>query len=367
MMRLTESWDRWEKTVRKVEDSALQPALAHRPSMIRLTESWDRWEETVRKAEDPALQPALAHRPSMMRLTESWDRWEETLRKAEDPALQPALAHRPLITPKGVRSMATVAKVKYVFANAGYTLAAVRNQKAAVPRIRHAYLPHDLSELNQAQERKGLFLHFMLPYVLEANIRVETQRAHLIILDAKLKVGTPLAGADVEWLEKLGAEYGIQSDDLDELLRRVDVMPPSLALAQSAIESGWGTSRFAQEGNAPFGQWTTMKYEGLVPRDREEGKTHKVRAYKAIGDSVASYLRNLNSHRAYRKFRDVRATFRAQGLPLDSLTMAKSLKLYSQTGDRYVKLLHRVIRENNLTSLDQAQLGVKVMTFYPDA
>jgi len=303
----------------------------------------------------------------MMRLTESWDRWEKSLRKVEKPTLQPALAYVSLTAPKDVRTMATVAKVKYVFANAGYTLAAVRDQKAAVPRIRHDYLPHDLSTLTPARERKGLFLHFMLPYVLEANIRVETQRAHLIILDAKLKVGTPLVGADVEWLKKLGAEYGVQSDNLDELLRRVDVMPPSLALAQSAIESGWGTSRFAQEGNAPFGQWTTMEYEGLVPHGREQGKTHKVRAYKTIGDSVASYLRNLNSHRAYRKFRDVRATFRAKGLPLDSLTMANSLKSYSQTGDHYIKLLHRVIRGNNLTSLDQAQLGAHVMTFYPDA
>jgi Bax protein len=294
-----------------------------------------------------------------------FDRWEGPQWTSAPTTVEPVVL--PLATPQDVRAVATVAKVKYVFANAGYTLDAVREREAAVPRIQHAYLPNDMSALTQAAERKGVFLHFMLPYVLEANHRVAAQRAHLIILDAKLKSGTPLAGADIEWLAKLGKEYGVQSDNLRELLRRVDVTPPSLALAQAAIESGWGTSRFAQEGNAPFGQWTTAKFEGLVPQGREAGKTHKVRAYKTINDSVASYLRNLNTHRAYRKFRDVRASFRSKGTPINSLALAKALKSYSETGDHYVGLLHRVIRGNDLTSLDQARLGSKVMSFHPDA
>jgi Bax protein len=312
----------------------------------------------------------LTSASSMIRLVETWDRQDSSAlamaNSARNAKQQLVSARRSLAAPNDARSLASVAKVKYVFANAGYTLDGVRDRKATVPRIQHAYLPHDLPTLTQARERKGLFLHFMLPYVLEANSRVETQRAHLMILHAKLKAETPLAGADVEWLAKLGAEYGVQSDDLAELLNRVDIMPPSLALAQSAVESGWGTSRFAQEGNAPFGQWTTNEYDGLVPRSREAGKTHKVRAYKTINDSVASYLRNLNTHRAYRKFREARAAYRSKGLPLDSLTLAKALKSYSETGDHYIKLLKQVIRGNNLTSLDHAQLGAEVVTFYPD-
>ncbi|MBT5808904.1 MAG: hypothetical protein HOI19_00940 [Rhodospirillaceae bacterium] len=296
-----------------------------------------------------------------------FDQWEGSELTSELSTLEPAGSIATLAIPQDVRAIATVAKVKYVFANAGYTLDAVREREADVPRIQHAYLPNDLSTLTQANERKGIFLHFMLPYVLEANHRVAAQRARLVMLDAKLKSGTPLAGTDIEWMAKLGQEYGVQSDNMSELLRRVDVMPPSLALAQAAIESGWGTSRFAQEGNAPFGQWTTAKHEGLVPLGREAGKTHKVRAYKTINDSVASYLRNLNTHRAYREFRDVRASFRSKSTPLNSLALAKALKSYSQIGDKYVGLLHRVIQGNDLTSLDQARLGSKIMSFQPDA
>lgn len=296
-----------------------------------------------------------------------FDGWEGLEWSATPTAPQPAGSLASLALPRDVRAMATVAKVKGVFANAGYTLAAVRDGEAVVPRIHHAYLPNDLSALTQANERKGVFLHFMLPYVLEANHRVAAQRARLTKLAAKLKAGAPLKGADVEWLAKLGQEYGVQSDNLSELLLRVDVMPPSLALAQAAIESGWGTSRFAQEGNAPFGQWTTAKHEGLVPLERDAGKTHKVRAYKTINDSVASYLRNLNSHRAYRQFREARASFRSKGLPLNSLALAKALKSYSQTGDTYIGLLQRVIQGNDLTSLDQARLGSEVVSFYPGA
>jgi Bax protein len=276
-------------------------------------------------------------------------------------------APSPLISPRDVRAAASVAKVKYVFANAGYSLDTVRVGQAMVPRIHHDYLPHDLSDITQPHERKAFFLHFMLPYVLEANNRVATQRARLTALATKLDAATPLTGADVEWLAKLGQEYGVQPDNLAKLVARVDVVPPSLALAQGAIESGWGTSRFAQEGNAPFGQWTTQAYRGLVPRARDAGKTHKVRAFESIGESVASYLRNLNTHRAYRGFRERRAAFRAKNRPLESLPLALSLASYSQKGARYVNLLRRVIRGNNLGALDNARLGVLVMSFHPDA
>jgi Bax protein len=276
-------------------------------------------------------------------------------------------APSPLISPRDVRAAASVAKVKFVFASAGYSLDAVRGGQAVVPRIQHDYLPYDLSDIAQPSERKTFFLHFMLPYVLEANHRVTAQRTKLTALAAKLKAAMPLTGADVEWLARLGREYGVQPDNLSKLMARVDVVPPSLALAQGAIESGWGTSRFAQEGNAPFGQWTTQDYDGLVPRAREAGKTHKVRAFETIGESVASYLRNLNTHRAYREFRERRAAFRMENKPLESLPLALSLASYSQKGAHYVNLLRRVIRGNKLGALDNARLGVQVMSFHPDA
>jgi Bax protein len=304
----------------------------------------------------------------MLQLLDQWRMADAGAGRVFSAPVAPVVsaAPSPLISPRDVRAAASVAKVKFVFANAGYSLDAVRGGKTAVPRIHHDYLPHDLSDITQPNERKAFFLHFMLPYVLEANNRVAAQRTRLTALAAKLEAATPLTGADVEWLAKLGQEYGVQPDNLAKLAARVDIVPPSLALAQGAIESGWGTSRFAQEGNAPFGQWTTQDYAGLVPRAREDGKTHKVRAFETIGESVASYLRNLNTHRAYRGFRERRAAFRAQDKPLDSLPLALSLASYSQKGAHYVNLLRRVIRGNNLGALDNARLGVQVMSFYPD-
>ena len=305
----------------------------------------------------------------MLRLLDSWSDPSRVYQHAYAAPVAPVWKTAPsaLVTPQDVRAAATVAKVKFVFANAGYSLDAVRRGWASVPRIQHDYLPYDLAGIDQAEERKAFFLHFMLPYVLEANDRVMAQRTNLIRLAATLKAGAPLTGDDVEWLAKLGREYNVQPDNLEKLLVRVDVIPPSLALAQGAVESGWGTSRFAQEGNAPFGQWTSDQYQGLVPRERSAGKTHKVRAFESIGASVDSYLRNLNTHRAYRGFRESRASFRARNVPMESLHLATALGSYSEKGDYYVKLLRQIIRGNDLSALDQARLGAEVVVFHPDA
>lgn len=272
-----------------------------------------------------------------------------------------------LVRPQDVRRAASVAKVKDVFSTVGYRLEAVRDGQVRVPRIEHAYLPHDMQTITQAVERKQIFLQFMLPYVLEANQKIIKTRTRLESVAAKLEEGMPVSGKDVEWLAALGEEYNVQPDNIDALLRRIDVVPPSLALAQAAVESGWGTSRFAQEGNAPFGQWTTAAYSGLVPLKREEGKDHKIRAFKKIGDSVASYLKNLNTHRAYRGFREQRASLREEEQSLNSLKLAAALSKYSEKGVAYVDLLRSVIRVNKLQALDKAKLGDTIVFFKPGA
>jgi len=286
----------------------------------------------------------------------------------EFPVIEKPPFEKPrLEKPKNVRILASVAMVKDVFSNAGYSLDAVRRGHAAVPRLLQASLPHDMKSVTRAAERKALFLRFMLPYVLEANMRVREQREKLLALRWKIDAGEAASPDEEAWLDTLFAEYGVKPGKFAALVLRVDTVPPSLALAQSAVESGWGTSRFAREGNAAFGQWTTAAYRGIVPLERKEGKTYKIRAFNDLAESVESYMRNLNSHRAYRQFRQRRAMLRKRNAPVDSVAIAETLSSYSQEGDAYVTLVRRVIKENNLRALDQARLSDTVTLFDPGA
>ncbi len=272
-----------------------------------------------------------------------------------------------LTKPESVRVLASVAKVKDAFSSAGYHLDAVRRGQIAVPRVLHASLPHDLPEMRRAQDRKAVFLRFMLPYVLEANKAVRKQRERLLFLQKKQEKRQRLGEVEAMWLDALFKEYRVKAGDFATLLKRVDTVPVSLALAQSAVESGWGTSRFAQQGNAPFGQWTSKDHAGMVPLERKEGLTHKVRAFESLKKSVDSYLRNLNTHRAYRDFREVRQSARSVGKSVDSVNIAKTLSKYSEKGMVYVTLLQGIIKKNDLRSLDDARLGTSILTFRPDA
>lgn len=262
---------------------------------------------------------------------------------------------------------ASVARIKDVFSSAGYSLEAVRNGDIDVPRIHYASFPHDLNEVTHTPERKALFLRFMLPYVLEANSRVMQQRQQIERLRDELMHGENIDALDADWLAAMFEEYKVEPGNFALLLRRVDIIPPSLALAQSAIESGWGTSRFAREANAAFGQWTTSKYKGIVPKGREAGKEHKIRAFDDIRESVESYMRNLNTHRAYKELRKLRAKHRQNDQRVDSVKLASGLIRYSEKGSAYVDLLRRIIAGNKLQMLDGAQLGAAIVAFRPGA
>lgn len=272
-----------------------------------------------------------------------------------------------LAKPETVRLLASVAKVKDAFTSAGYELDAVRRGQVTVPRVRLASLPYDLPQMRQSQDRKAVFLRYMLPYVLEANNRVRQQRARLLSLRPKIDKGQRLGEEEAMWIDALYAEYRVKNRDSTALLQRIGTVPVSLALAQAAVESGWGTSRFAQEGNAPFGQWTSKDYAGMVPKQREAGRTHKVRAFKSLKMSVESYLRNLNTHRAYREFRKMRDSFRDDDKAIDSIAIAGTLLRYSEKGSEYVNLLRHIIEKNNLRTLDGAQLRDSILEFRPDA
>ena len=135
----------------------------------------------------------------------------------------------------------------------------------------------------------------------------------------------------------------------------MDEIPVSMAIAQAAKETGWGTSRFAQEGNALFGQWT-WSGEGIKPTDADNNTTHKVMKFKVLQASVRAYQRNLNTHSSYKGFRGIRAELREEGKKLDSMILSEHLDKYAETGKEYVKVLQQIIKQNKLKDFDDAKL-----------
>ena len=135
----------------------------------------------------------------------------------------------------------------------------------------------------------------------------------------------------------------------------MDEIPASMTIAQAAKETGWGTSRFAQEGNALFGQWT-WDGEGIKPSEADNGSTHKVMKFKVLQASIRAYQRNLNTHPSYENFRIARAELRDEGKKLDSITLSRYLDKYAETGKEYIKVIHQIIKQNNLTDFDDAKL-----------
>ena len=157
------------------------------------------------------------------------------------------------------------------------------------------------------------------------------------------------------WLNLKFKQYGVTNKDLSTLKIRMDEIPVSMAIAQAAKETGWGTSRFAQEGNALFGQWT-WSGEGIKPSDADDDTTHKVMKFKVLQASIRAYQRNLNTHSSYRNFRSARAELREEGKKLDSIILSDYLDKYAETGKKYVIALQKIIKQNNLTDFDDAKL-----------
>lgn len=246
----------------------------------------------------------------------------------------------------------TVADLSRTFAAVDYTWppAAPRG----VPPLALQQLPRDFADINDAEQRKSLFLRAVLPIVLMENRRLQEQRDLATLL---LKRRLPSEGsAPYRWLKELARELRVQGDLRQKtvqttLLRRLDQIPPALALAQAAIESGWGSSRFALEGNSLFGQWTFDGEAGLEPNARDAEATHFVAHFPNLRASVRAYMRNLNTNRAYREFRDARAALRQARKPLSPTELAGHLQRYSQRGKDYVRELLRIINGRTLAML----------------
>ncbi len=242
-----------------------------------------------------------------------------------------------------------------VFSDLGFDASRIGRDRSAVPRVFVTMLPVDLASVRPPAARKKLFIEILLPHVLLVNEMILASRRKLLALRDGIRSGT-LGRRDRAWLADIKSRYRVEDDDLDELIHRADAVPVALALAQAAIESGWGTSRFARDGNALFGQWTWARRGGLAPLRRDDGAVHSVRAFQQIADSVSAYVRNLNTHPAYAAFREARAGLRRAGEALDGFALSSKLGGYSQRGQAYVEDVRGIIRQNRLGRFRDAKL-----------
>ena len=240
--------------------------------------------------------------------------------------------------------------IKQLFEDTNYFLKDVREKKLVKP-VALTLLPAEIKMIENTKQRKNFFIQIVLPLILQENNNIKLDRKRLFKIINKSNNTT----LEKKWLQTKYKQYGVSSKDLSTLKIRMDEIPVSLAIAQAAKETGWGTSRFAQEGNALFGQWT-WSGEGLKPKDADKNQGHKVMKFNVLQASVRAYQRNLNTHSSYKNLRKARAELRDKGKPIDSLILVKYLNEYAETGEKYVEVLTQIIKQNNLKDFDDAKL-----------
>ena len=234
--------------------------------------------------------------------------------------------------------------------------------EAGVPPLIVTRFPEDLNHRLNSGEKKRAFLLSLLPMVLLANQAIEAERRELETLLARHDQMGLISQEEKQRLKEMVDYYQLERDPLNDkraramLLHRVDILPPSLVLAQAATESGWGTSRFTREGNNLFGQRTYRTGNGIVPSRRPDGENHEVKRFGSLFESVRSYMRNLNTHNAYRELRDLRARLRRGGEHLSGVQLASGLDAYSALNGDYIDYVRDMIRANDLSRANQAFL-----------
>ena len=252
------------------------------------------------------------------------------------------------------------------FTEIGYTKKAVRIGAADVPRFVVSSIPEDWAAGLTVDQKKSLFFRALLPMVLMANDEVLADRAKLQEVRVRIAAGKGVSRSEVTWLKELAGQYRVTAISgataapdtraIDRLLRRVDMVPPSLALAQAAIESAYGSSRFAIEGNALYGQWTYG--DGIVPgQQRQQLGDYRIANFDTPLGSIRAYMQNLNTNRAYKPFRDARAAARQKSERPRGAPLAGGLLAYSEKGQDYVSLVRTIIAHNQLSPLDSAKLS----------
>jgi len=244
----------------------------------------------------------------------------------------------------------SAATIQELFKSTNYDLDDVRKNKLVKP-VSLTLLPEEIIKIENSTKRKNLFIQIILPLIIKENNYIRLDRKKLFSILNKNKNSKN----EKRWLELKFKQYGVIKKDVSTLKIRMDEIPVSMAIAQAAKETGWGTSRFAQEGNALFGQWT-WSGEGIKPAGADDDSTHKVMKFRILQASVKAYQRNLNTHSSYKEFRSARAELRDNKKELDSMILSNYLDRYAETGKKYIKVLQQIIRQNQLTDFDDAKL-----------
>ena len=219
-------------------------------------------------------------------------------------------------------------------------------------------IPEDFTGLEDVKKKKEIFFLIAYPMIYEANKNIKIERQRIKNIEKKFKNKT-INSENIQELKNLGKKYKLTTDPVDrilfkKLLQRINIIPVSLALGQAIIESGWGQSRFAIEGNALYGQWTYDQRQGLIPEKRDIDKTHAVKKFNKLEDSVRSYMFNINTHSAYRDFRVVRRLTSALRLTSTSVNYKiQYLAAYAEIGQKYVDKLELILETNNLKKFDK--------------
>ena len=242
-----------------------------------------------------------------------------------------------------------------LFEDVEYDLKEVRYQKRVKP-IYFTQFPKDLDEIKDVQLKKETFIKIVLPLVVAENDKILNDRIKLKKITSK-KMTTD---KEKSWLRQKLREYKVKNSDMEELKKRMDIIPVSIALAQAAKESGWGTSRFALEGNAIFGQWTWTG-QGIEPLNKGKNQAHKILRFPILRASVKAYKNNLNTHKVYSSFREKRSKLRKRNRKLKGTDLTDTLDKYAQTGKEYTKILEQIIKQNDLSDFETVQLTNSVV------
>ena len=242
-----------------------------------------------------------------------------------------------------------------LFEDVEYDLKQVRYQKKVKP-IYFTQFPKDLDEIKDTQLKKETFIKIVLPLVVAENDKILNDRMKL------KKIVSKKMTSDKEklWLRQKLREYKVKNSDMKELQKRMDIIPVSIALAQAAKESGWGTSRFALEGNAIFGQWTWTG-QGIEPLNKGKHEGHKILRFPILRASVKAYKNNLNTHKVYSEFREKRSKLRKRNRKIKGTELTDTLDKYAQTGKEYTKILEQIINQNDLSDFETVRLTNSVV------
>ena len=238
-----------------------------------------------------------------------------------------------------------------VFNENNYNYETVLKHKK-VPNLYISTLPEDFSEIVSSSKKKSLFVRSILPLIVKENNRIE-------ILNNKIKKlknnFSNINRSEAIWLSKMMSRYKVKSNNLNDLIVKVDIIPVSIALGQAAIESGWGTSRFAMEGNALYGQWSWKSGSGIVPKDRDINEVYEIKSFLSLSNSVSSYMKNLNTHQNYKNFRINRKLLREHNIPVLGSYLYQYLDKYA-VDNNYSDILKKIIDSNKFGELENVEI-----------